>query len=289
MPLYSLIANDAAVGATIGTFDRIDTRNGNLQLVTGAHAIVGLTFVGAATAQTTGTAVMGRLRISARGSSINDETFAVGETHGGGIATQSSAWATPAEWIPVDWTRDDGVTPGLIVNLSFSQMGIEPADSWEVQAGMVHTSGDDPPDPWAIASLSGGHLAYQGGASSNGGSTADARTSLTAETIPGRFTQLVSWRGLQAQDAVAPTTEASVAFVDWISTIKDVTPQEWPMSGIGAALAGTLVGGGQAIWQPTMPMYATKDENDRTIEPFADVLTAINAANAFGWGVGLRY
>lgn len=61
------------------------------------------------------------------------------------------------------------------------------------------------------------------------------------------------------------------------------------MSGIGAALAGTLVGGGQAVFQPAMPFYMVKDKNDRTIEPFVDVLTAVSAANAFGWGVGLRY
>ncbi len=290
MTLYSIIANDPAVGATIGTFDPINTRNGNLQLTTDAHAIVGLTFVGVATAQTTATAVMGRLRVTARGAGIVNEDFAVGETHGGGIATQSSAWASPAEWIPVDWTAPGAdITSGLVVNLAFSQMGIEPADVWEVEAGVVHTSGDDPPEPWAIASLSGGHLALQGSASSNGGSSADARTSLTSETIPGRFTQLVSWRGLQAQDAVAASAESSVAFVDFITTIKDATPQEWPMSAIGASLAGTLVGGGQAIWQPAMPMYAVKDNNDRTIEPFVDVLTTIAAANAFGYGVGLRF
>lgn len=291
MPLYSLIANDAAVGATIGTFDPINTRNGDLQLTTGADSIAGLTFVGAATAQTTGTAVMGRLRVTGRGAGIVNEDFAVGETHGGGIATQSSAWATPAEWIPVDWKKpENNVSSGLIMNLSFSQMGIEPADSWEVQAGVAHFAGNEPSDPnWGIAALSGGNLALQGSASSDGGSTADARTTLTSTTIPGRFTKMVNWRGLQAQDAVAPSAEAAVAFVDIQSTIGDLTPQEWPVSAIGASLAGTLVGGGQALWQPSMPFYMEKDGNDRTIEPFADVLTTLNAANAFGFGVGLRY
>ncbi len=290
MPLFSLIANDPTVGATIGTFDPINSRNGNLQLTTGSDAIVGLTFVGAATAQTTGTAVMGRLRVTGRGAGIVNEDFAVGETHGGGVATQSMAWATPAEWIPVDWLPpENNVSSGLIINLSFSQMGIEPADTWEVQAGVAHLANSRPPDPWAIASLSGGHLALQGSASSDGGSTADARTSLTSATIPGRFTKMVSWRGLQAQDALAPSAEAALAFVDIQSTIGDLTPQEWPMSGIGASLAGTLVGGGQHIFQPAMPFYMEKDGNDRTVEPFADVLTALNAANAFGWGIGLRY
>ena len=289
MPLFSLIANDAAVGATIGTFDPINTRNGNLQLTTGADSIAGLTFVGAPTAQTTATAVMGRLRVTARGAGIVDEDFAVGETHGGGIATQSSAWASPAEWIPVDWS--EGVTPGLIVNLSFSQMGIEPADSWEIQAGVAHFANGNPQDAdrWGNAALGGHHLALQGSASSDGGSTTTARTSLTSVTIPGRFTKLVSWRGLQAQDAVAASGESSLAFGDIVSTIGDLTPQEWPFSGIGAALAGTLVGGGQAIWQPSMPFYMEKDGNDRTIEPFATILTTIAAANAFGFGIGLRY
>ncbi len=289
MPLYSLIANDAAVGGTIDTFDPINTRNANLQLTTDADSIVGLTFVGAATAQTTGTAVMGRLRMTARGAGIVNEDFAVGETHGGGVASQSGGWATPAEWIPVDWS--DGITSGLVVNLAFSQIRIEPADNWEVQAGVAHFAGSRPSlaSEWSQASLSGGHLALQGGASSAGGSTLDARTTLTSVTIPGRFGQLVSWRGLQAQDALTASAEASLAFCDIQSTIGDLTPQEWPMSGIGAALAGTLVGAGIAIWQPSMPFYMEKDNNDRTIEPFADILTAINAANAFGFGVGLRY
>jgi hypothetical protein len=283
--MYCIVANDATVGATIGTFDAINTRNADIRLREGATSVVGLVFSGVANTQTTATAVMARLRVNSTDAAISNEDFAVGETHGGGIATQSMAWFSPAEWIAVDWPA----MGGNVFNLSFSQMGIEPADQWSVQAGIAHVAGVMPPAKWFDAAMVGGTLPHQGSRSSDGGSTTDARTSLGSTTIPARFTQMVSGRWLQAQDAVPANGEESTAFVEVTSTIGDFSPQEYPTNSIGAALAGTLVGGGVWGFQPSLPFYITKTPVTETVEPFVDILTAITAANAFGYSLGLRF
>ena len=283
--LYQVIANDITVGGTIGTFDAINTRNANLTMREGTRAVVGLTFVGVSAAQTTATAVLARLRVNSSDLGVVEEDFAVGEAHGGGIATQSSAWFSPAEWISVEWDAK----PGNIINLLFSQAGIEPADTWAVQAGVAHVAGVMPSKEWLLLAQMGGTMAHQGGAAADGGSTTTARTSLGSASIGGRFTQLVSWRGLQAQDGVPASGESGVAFCDITSGIGDFTPQEWPMSAVGPALAGTLVGGGVAGFQPKLPFYMTKDANSRTVEPFVTGLDTLAAANAYSYGIGLRY
>lgn len=283
--VYSIVANDIAVGTTIGTFDAINTRNADIRLKEGTTGVVGLSFAGVPAAQTTATAVMGRLRFDSTDMGITGEDFAVGATHGGGIATQSSAWGVPAEWIPVDWPA----LGGNVINLSFSQMGIEPADSWAVQAGVSHMAGASPPANWFIASMSGGIMPLQGSRSSNGGSTTTARTSMTSTTIPARFSQLVSFRGLNAFDPVPASGEADIAFWEITSTIGDFDPQEYPSSAAGPALAGTLVGPGVDVFQKPLPIYITKGNQTETVEPFVTGLDTLAAANAYGYSVGLRF
>jgi hypothetical protein len=287
--LFGIVANDAAVGGTIGTFDAIDTRNGDIRLREGTTGVVGLAVCAARTAQTTGDAQLYRIRFNSSDMSVIEEDFALGTTHGGGIATQSQGYAVPAEWISLDLPAG----PGNVVNLSFSQMGIESADSVEVEASVAHLadtklSRGRPPPAWLDAAMQGRPLPAQGSRSSNGGSTADARTSLTSTNLPSRFQQIVGGRYLQAQDAVAANGEASVAFVELTSTMGEIVPNEWPTNGIQAPLAGTLVGMGQMVFQPPLPQRILKEAKTETLEPFVDVLTAIAAANAFGYAVTLR-
>lgn len=284
--MYGIVANDASVGTTIGSFDAINTRNANIRLTEGTTNVVGLTFAGVPAAQTTATACLGRLRVDASDFGVSNEDFAVGEMHGGGIATQSSAWGAPCEWIPVDW---DQATSGNVVNLSFSQMGIEPADNWTVQAGVHHLAGAMPPAPWFTASMSGGHLPLQGSISSDGGNTTTARASLTAADVAGRFTKLVSWRGVGAQDAVPTSAESDSSFVEITSTIRGFDPQEYPMPAVGPALAGTLVGPGVDNFQKALPMYMEKGVSTETITPYVTGLDTLSAANAYGYSIGLRY
>ena len=71
--------------------------------------------------------------------------------------------------------------------------------------------------------------------------------------------------------------------------ISGVTPNEHPISGIGAALLGTLVGGGIDSWQPNLPIWIEiPGSADRTLDVVLNLTTAITAANAFAYNVGLR-
>lgn len=285
MPVYSIVANDASVGTTIGSFDAIDTRNADIRLRSGTSRVVGMMFAGVPAAQTTATAVMGRLRVDSSDLGVSAEDFAVGATHGGGIATQSSAWGAPAEWIPLDWEAGGGD----VVNLSFSQMGIEPGDNWTVQAAIAHLSGEAPPAAWFTASMCGGIMPLQGSRSSNGGNTTTARASLTATTISSKFSQIVSFRGLSAQDAVPASAESDSSFAEITSTIGDFEPQEYPMPAVGPALAGTLVGPGVDVFQSPLPFFMTKKRQTETVEPFVTGLDTLSAANAYGYSVGVRF
>lgn len=283
MGVHGLVANDAAVGGTIGTFDAINTRNADLRLRDKTTAVVGLAVAVARTAQTTGDAQLYRLRMASDDLGVANQDFELGASSGGGTATNSGAPVFPVEWIPIDLEAKGG----NVVNLFLSQMGIESADNVEIQVALAHVAGDDPPQEWYDKASVGATLPLQGNASSNGGSTAQARTSITAATIAARYRNLVSFRCLQAQDPVPVAGEAGLAFTDITSTIGNFGPQEWPVSPIGASL-GTATGVGPYGWSPRLPFWFVKEGQTETIEPFVTILTAVGAANAFGYGMGLR-
>ena len=288
MAVHSVIANDASVGTTIGTFDPIDARNGNVRLRDGTTGVVGISYCAVRAAQTTGTAMMARLRLTSAdlGVAAGAADFVLAHASGGGIATQSGGWGVPARWIPVDFPA----AQGNVLNYFLSQMGIEPADNLSIQVGTAHVAGQQPPSQWYAAAMARAHLALQGSISSNGGSTTTARTSLTAATIPSRYTQLVSIVAHQAQDAVQTTAEPTTAFIEVESTIGNFEPQEWPTSGISPALAGTLVGLGLWVDNDPLPFYFVKGATStQTVEPFVTGLGTQTAANAYGYGIGLRY
>ncbi len=281
--IYSLVANDASVGTTIGSFDAIDTRNGDIELKEGTSRIVALSVVATPAAQTTATGMGGRLRFDSSDLGVTGEDFATGQTHGGGIASNSGGWGIPVQWIPVEWPAKGGNT----INLSWSSQGIEPADSFAVQAAVHHLAGPIPPEEWFDSSMAGGTLPLQGSRSSNGGSTTTARTSLTSTKIPGVFSTLTSMMPQTIQDPAQATTDFDSSFMDITSTIGDFTPQEFPMPGIGAAL-GTVVGKGVAIFQRALPMYMPKSDQTETVEPFVTGLDTLGAANAYAYSFGLR-
>lgn len=284
--VFSRMSTDATVGTTIGTFDAINTRNADNVMHEQSQLVLGLYFGGVAADQTTATAVMGRLRARSAGGNIAAGTadFAVGESHGAGIATQSTNWWTPCEFIP--W-RVAGNLKNVTFNLDFSQMGIEPADNWSVCAGIANSASK--PQFWA-AQVAGSYEP-DGSVGSNGaGVSATTATSLTATTIVSKFRRLVSWRPLQQQDPLGTTTEEAVGFVNLdaaTTTISGLAPLELPMPSVGANLLGTLVGGGAFGYQWALPMYAEKEGADKTLDVVLTLSTAITAANAFGYSVGV--
>ncbi len=287
--VHSIVANDASVGTTIGTFDAINTRNADVRLTEGTTGVVALSVTATPAAQTTATGMGGRLRFDSSDMGLSGEDFATGQTHGGGVGSNSQAWGIPVQWIPVDWPAGGGD----VVNLSWSSMGgIEPADSFAVQAAVHHFSPGPEvstlPEPWKTASMSGGTMPLQGSRSSDGASTTGARTSLVSTVLSSRFTQLVSVMPMTIQDPPVATTDFDSSFLEMTSTIAGFEPQEVPMPGIGAAL-GTVVGGGPSIWQRSLPMYVIKADKNETIEPFVTGLDTLGGANAYGYSIGLRY
>src|SRR3990167_9421887 len=192
--LFQRISTDASVGTTIGTFDAINTRNADNRLDEEAGVIVGLPFAGAPADQTTATGTAGRLRYENAGAGIaaGEADFLVGSSHGAVIGTQSQGWWLPAEFIPYEPVV--AVPLGNTVgNLSFSQVGIEPADNWSVVAGVMHGAGIPSGWDWNVA----GALRPNGSASSNGaGGSAPPGTGLTSTTILSKYRKLISWRPL---------------------------------------------------------------------------------------------
>ena len=285
--MHSIIANDASVGTTIGTFDAIDTRNANVRLRDGTTNVVGISYCAIRAAQTTGTGMMARLRMTSAdlGIAAGAADFVLAQASGAGIATNSGGWGVPARWIAVDFPA----AQGNILNYFLSQMGIEPADNYSIEVGTAHVAGQQPPAAWYAASMASAVLPHQGSVSSNGSSTTTARTSLVAATIPSRYSQLVSVTPIQMADAAQTGAEPSVAFIEIESTIGNFEPQEWPTSGISAGL-GTIVGLGVFVEQPPLPFYFVKGQTStQTVEPFVTGLATVTGANAYGYGIGLRY
>lgn len=286
MGVYSIVANDASVGTTIGTFDAIDTRNANIRLRDGTTRVVGVSYNAVRAAQTAATAMMARLRLTSAdlGLAAGAADFVLASISGGGIATTSMGQAVPSRWIALDFAAG----PGNIVNMALSQMGIEPGDNYAIEAGLAHVAGPAPPAKWFDYAALGGVMPHEGSVSSNGGSTTTARTSLTAATIPSRYSQLVSGTWLHISDAALTTAEPQTAFVEVTSTIGDFEPQEYPTSGITPGL-GTAASIGVWVEQAPLPFYFSKGKGStQTVEPFVTGLFTTNAADAFGYGIGLR-
>jgi hypothetical protein len=286
--LYQRISADASVGTTIGTFDAIDTRLANNQLINAAKVLLGLSFAGAPADQTTGTACAGRLRYVNAGASIaqSEADFLVGASHGAGVATQSQGWWIPAEFIPYEVQGNIGNTTG---NFSFSQVGIEPADNWSVVAGALHGAAIPPLWDWNVV----GGLRPHGSASSNGaGVAAVTPTSLGSTTILAKYRRLIGWRPVTQADPLQTTTEECVGFSQLqggASTIDNLDPQEHVMPSLGPALLGTLVGGGLDGFQPSLPMYVEVEGTaDRVLDVTLILTTAVTAAMAFGYSVAVR-
>jgi len=286
--LHCRMSTDASVGTTIGTFDPINTRNANNILDVDAKVIVGLMFAGARADQTTADATAGRLQFANSGASVSEgeAVFLTGTSHGSGIGTQSTGFFSPAEFIPYEVTGALGNTTS---NLSFSQLGIESADNWSVVAGVLHGAAVPPLWDWAVA----GALRPHGSVSSNGaGVSATTATSLTASTILSKYRKLVSWRPSVTPDPLPTTAEEVVgwsALDTSTTTISGIGPLELPMGALGAALLGTLVGGGVVCNQPKLPIYSEiTGTADRTLDVVLNLVTTRAAADAFGYGVGLR-
>src|SRR3990167_6215757 len=146
MGVYSIVANDASVGTTIGTFDAIDTRNADIRLRDGTSHVVGIAYNAVRAAQTAGTAQMARLRLTSAdlGVAAGASDFVLASVSGAGIATTSMGFSVPSRWIALDFPAG----AGNVINLALSQMGIEPADNYCIQAGLAHTAGDMPPAKW---------------------------------------------------------------------------------------------------------------------------------------------
>src|SRR3990172_4764960 len=115
-------------------------------------------------AQTTGTAMMARLRLQSAdlGLAAGAADFALPSASGAGIATNSGGFAVPVSWIALDFEAGGG----NVVNLALSQMGIEPADNYSVEAGVAHLAGDSPPAKWFDYAALGGVMPRQGEVSS---------------------------------------------------------------------------------------------------------------------------
>jgi len=285
MTVYSIVANDTTVGTTIGTFDPINSRNGDVALTQGTTVACGIAVAAARVAQTTATAMLARLRMSSPGLQVAAGSFdvALGYSTGGGIGTQSGGFMSPVEFIPVDLAAHSND----VVNYALSQSGIEPADNWAIQVATLHAN-SRPPSWWYQFAAGGGYAPIAGAVSSNGGSTTAARTSLTSVTIPGYLRTCVGYRAVQAMDAVQTTAEPQVAFTDLSTTIAGITPQEFPTDSVNPALAGTLVGLGLFDWTPVIPCYWQKGDGTETVEPFVTGALTTNAANAFMFGYLLR-
>lgn len=292
--IHNKQSTSTSVGTTIGTFDAISTRNGTNTLPDGCTAVYGLTFAGGRIATTAAEAQMARLRMTASGLGASNEDFLVGHFNGAGVATNDTATNNIAEFIPVQY---EGQFSQSGVNFYLSQVGLETTDNISCVAGPVSftpKTGGGPPAEWYVARMAWpGRLPAQGSASSNGtslGTTANSDTSLGTTTVRADFGAISALRLIQAQDAVGTAGEESIAWgrLDGAATtISGVGPQEWPFNAIGAPF-GTPVGAPVNGHVFPLPCWVVKGRQDATVDVNVNVLTAITAANAFGYGLELR-
>ena len=77
--------------------------------------------------------------------------------------------------------------------------------------------------------------------------------------------------------------------LDTATTTFAMAPNEHVMPALGAALLGTLVGAGIDGYQPALPMYVEVPGNsNQTLDVVLNLTTAVTAAMAFGYSIGVR-
>lgn len=292
--IHSRVTTSTGVGATIGTWDQLATRNGSNNLPDGCTKIVGLTFVGARVATTAAEAQLWRLRVNCAAAGLSEEDFLVGHFNGGGIATNDQGTFNLAEFIPMQVEKPLSQS---VVKFYFSQSGIESTDSVAAIASPVSftpTTGPDAPAEWYTARMSWpGRIPAQGAASSNGSNalTANSDTSLASTVVRAEFGVVSAVRLVQAEDAVGTAGEEAVAWGHFdvgATTISGISPQEWPFNAIGPSL-GTAVGGPVSGHVFPFPAWMTKGRQDATVDCNVNLIATISAANAFAYGLELRH
>ena len=289
-----------SVGATIGTFDPVNTRNGNNLLPSGCTGIYGMTYVGSRVAFTAALSKQTRLRITHPASGFNNDDFLVGALTGAGIATNDQAADIAiAEFIPL---QREGNLGGSSVNFFVSDAGQAATDASSVCAGPVSYTAQSnlggsgsPPKEWFDGRVSwpGHALPYQGsvgGAGAITGTAANAGTDLGNAIVRAEYNVICGFRLSMAPKVVGTAGEEAVAWGAQdtaLSSTSNTSPQEWPFNAVLPTL-GTPVGSPVAGHVYPMPAYIALPANDVTVDFTHNFNVAVTTGLSATWGAFLR-
>src|SRR5438309_4364686 len=220
--IHNRQSTGTSVGATIGTFDPVNTRNGNNLLPSGCTGIYGMTYVGSRVAFTAALSKQTRVRITHPASGFNNDDFLVGALTGAGIATNDQAADIAiAEFIPL---QREGQLGGSSVNFFVSDAGQAATDASSVACGPVSYTAQSnlggagsPPKEWFDGRVSwpGHALPYQGsvgGAGALTGTAANAGTDLGNSIIRAEYNVICGFRLSMAPKVVGTAGEEAVAW-----------------------------------------------------------------------------
>ncbi len=282
--LFAAAQTDASVGAGL-TYDAINTYRATANLNDKASRYYGFMIAGSPVALTAAEAISGRFKVTSSSLGLVGEIWTYGAALGAGIATNDQSSYFPPEWIYLDIPA----VGGEAITSEFASYQPDPTNAWSVVISHLHADPEKPPADYFPFWAAGVAPPHQGGDSTDTTISAVTRTSLGSVTLEAAFGEVVAIRPAQVQDPVGTAGEEAVGYVELTSGIGNVDPAQYPLPAITPTL-GTPVGAPvQEVPIPWLPWWAKRTEkNDRTIEPFVVLSTALSAANDFSLGLAFK-
>jgi hypothetical protein len=197
---------------------------------------------------------------------------------GAAIATQSTTGITNPVVLPLD---NIPVNPGGKVGCKFSHHTPDPTAGCSVIMQLMYSDGAVSPS--YFNRFPGIGPFYDSDTEALADAKAASETACTALEVPADASRIVGFGHTLIPDAVQANGEECVGFVRYKSTLsKNFLPQEYPLPGFAAPLAGTTVGTG--CWNPAMHInYVAADipcpsASAFTVTPYSYMNVALSAA-----------
>lgn len=196
---------------------------------------------------------------------------------GAAIATQSTTGITNPVLLPINVP----IRPGGKVNCKFSHHTPDPTAGSSVVMGIMYSDG-------SVHNHFGQYFPgiapfYDCDTEGLADAKAASETANTALDVPASAKTIVGFGHCLVPDAVQANGEEMVGFVRYKSTLSRWTPQEYPLPGFAAPLAGTTVGTG--TWNPALqlcyhPASIPTGSVDITVTPYSYMNVALSSAVA---------
>ena len=271
MGTFCKVVSATAVGGTGDTFDSV----GTIKLRPDAKEIIAFIVAAASNAMTDAEAIAAQYEVDLSSLSLPTYKFGGPPSYGQGVGTNNQAIKQGARMeltqIPAKGNAE--------IRVRVSQHLPDPTAPLNVVFGALYHNGEDLPDDLWKKMFPGVRPAMNGDTQANAAVTA-VSTAIDDLVVDQWLNMIVALGGDINQDAAPRTAEDAVLWIEFLSNIKDFSPQEYPIAMKQPAL-GTAVG--LPTFDPLapylFPAWIPTENAQVTITPVAKLVTLVTDAH----------